>query len=854
MIRHLSYIFLFFWATQQCLATPLTNPGTNPKGPTEQTLWKSVSADKARNLGLFELAESIYKQILATKHISEEEKNEARQNLISTYISQKKFWDAQQLLNEIKDNPSAGITLRRAIVAFYTQDLKNSESLIKEIDLSTLSESDLSWHYLLQGLIAQKKKHYDAAAPLLKKAKEAALNDYQRTVIESIIIRGEIFSGKASESLARSLQKKISRNKKLTDLNFYKEYAIVLEKIGRSDEALLLLENKLQSLHFDQVDELHTLQLLVALISGPGSKRAEEALKTVLLGVKDESTLGTALTLLAQAKLEKKDYAGLYDFLSQLIGSSKDQHPIIDQIYMLRAQTALLNDNLNVAEKDALFLLETFPGSKYKPEALYLLAFLNWSSTPPKYRNAASYLAQLLQEDLDTEKRICYLTMVGDCYYLNNDYENAASIYHGILDEYPNEPIWDDALLRLVLSLINNKDIDGAQLVFDTYNKLHSVKSEHYWEIEWRLISTLRDIGQLQTAYARIQKILSQLPSDDISAELHLQLLWLKAQLAFDTNDLSETQILTESILSLIATIEPHSLSKEKKEILTSNTQLLRAQTLYRLKQPQEAIALIEKLRRDFPNTESAILSYIIEARHHAEDNKTAPAQQQLIRLSDEYPENEHAQVALYEAALNAESRGLNKTYREALAILERLANTYPSSRLVYYARLKQADILRKLNDFDGAQLIYENLINQYPAHKEREKAELSRADCLLARGTKDFTHYKEASAIYERLFDISALPVDLRAEAAFKYSFAQTKLLNQPAAHEMYWLAISKLLLESNENAKLGPKGRYWISRSIFELADALSQQNQNKQAKALYGFITKYGLPGQAFANTKI
>ena len=34
---------------------------------------------------------------------------------------------------------------------------------------------------------------------------------------------------------------------------------------------------------------------------------------------------------------------------------------------------------------------------------------------------------------------------------------------------------------------------------------------------------------------------------------------------------------------------------------------------------------------------------------------------------------------------------------------------------MVYHAGLKQGDLLRLMNDFSSAQLLFENLINNYP-------------------------------------------------------------------------------------------------------------------------------------------
>ena len=49
------------------------------------------------------------------------------------------------------------------------------------------------------------------------------------------------------------------------------------------------------------------------------------------------------------------------------------------------------------------------------------------------------------------------------------------------------------------------------------------------------------------------------------------------------------------------------------------------------------------------------------------------------------------------EAALQAERRGQDANFAEANRLIEDLVKKYPSSDLVFYARLKQGDLLRKL-------------------------------------------------------------------------------------------------------------------------------------------------------------
>ena len=125
----------------------------------------------------------------------------------------------------------------------------------------------------------------------------------------------------------------------------------------------------------------------------------------------------------------------------------------------------------------------------------------------------------------------------------------------------------------------------------------------------------------------------------------------------------------------------------------------------------------------------------LLEASFHYHRDDLVRAQQLNVKLADDYPDNTMAPLALLEAAQFAEKRGSENFYKEALSLLERLISQYPSHGLVYYARLRQGHLFRKLNQFGNAQQIYANLLNQYPEHPELHLALLSNADCQLAPG-----------------------------------------------------------------------------------------------------------------------
>lgn len=265
---------------------------------------------------------------------------------------------------------------------------------------------------------------------------------------------------------------------------------------------------------------------------------------------------------------------------------------------------------------------------------------------------------------------------------------------------------------------------------------------------------------------------------------------------------------------------------------------------------------MLDKLRADFRATAAAQYSHLVQAAHLTQRGDMAGAQRVLISFVDsaEYRRSDYAPLALYEAAINLERQGLDRHLEEANKLLERLVNSYPQSELVFYARLKQGDLLRKLNFFPQARQVYEDLINNSSLHPDVLLAQLALADSLFAQGSNSVVNYESASAIFERLRDLPSAPVDLRAEAGYKWGYALAKR-NEPAkAQTVLWSVVQAFLLDAAAAEQLGAKGRYWISRSLLELGQIHEEAGRLDEAQRAYRLIIERKLSGAQQAQAKL
>ena len=249
--------------------------------------------------------------------------------------------------------------------------------------------------------------------------------------------------------------------------------------------------------------------------------------------------------------------------------------------------------------------------------------------------------------------------------------------------------------------------------------------------------------------------------------------------------------------------------------------------------------------------------SYIVEADIRATEGGLVESQRLLMQFADDNRDHDYAPYAIYQAALNAERRGEDVYYQEAYKLLEeRLIKGYPGSRLIFAARMKQGDLLRRLGDFAAAQRIYELLTNEFAQNPDTAAplaAQMALADCHRALAAQDMSHFESAITILERLRDLADAPLDLRAEAGFKLG----DMLAQRGAAEALaaWGPVMDALLADRERAaRLGPQGRYWAGRMLVRMAGVLEEAGRADEARDTWRLLLDRGLPGGALARERL
>ncbi|HUG11810.1 MAG TPA: hypothetical protein VMM36_12385 [Opitutaceae bacterium] len=810
------------------------------------------AGEQALELGFTSAARLEFEWVLARPDLNADARHRAAVGLASTEIGAGRAEAAEAALDRGANRDDPVTRLRRAMIA-----LQRNSTDLAAAELATIREEDMpvaevAWFFTAHAMVGEAQGDFDWSQELYGRAMARAVSEPVRARILLAQERAKLVAGQATEALATQLRRQVDdfQGRKI-GYDFAAQYAVVLDQLDRRGEAVSHLEQQLQALPGTERDAGDRFRLLLALIAGPSSGTGQNALRQLLAGGNQTVMQRIALQLLAGLQ----DPAGRELFRTELDTRIAEQPPsrILDELLIYRARFALSRQEYGRAEEDARTLIAHFPASQMRVPALNVLVATAWELR--RYRTAADTIVQLRSEIRDPVPRAGLAVLLAEAYFRAGDYLAAAAAYGQALDEQPVNILRGLLMFQQGLSLIRAGDLDQAQRMLDARADDPGLDVVNRWQSEWNLAKSMQVAGRTTDAFARLNRLLAvgQTPVG-LPGDLRLRMEWLRARLSLDAGMPSETLQYADALLAMLAGDEGRGAPEELRRELAGTTQLLKAQALLALGRIDQGVELLTELRRDYMGTDPAIYSFIIQAGYLSAQGQTVEAQRLLIELADEHKDSDYAPFALYEAAAQAEKRGLDAHLREAFELLERIIKSFPTNELVFYARLKQGDLLRKLNQLGPAQQTYEFLLYNYQDHRDAALVEIALADTLFAQSATDAARLESALARYERLFDLPSAPTDLRLEAGFKHGIALASRGNEVAARRILWLPVARFLLDDAGRAGLGSRGRYWLARCLLEYGRLCEQASETDEAREAYQLILRYGLGADNLARARL
>ena len=856
LMKKLTGIILFLTVAiggaqaQPASPSPLVNLGA-PSAVPGGWIVNEARAGDALEAGFPSTAAVIYRSMLEDSELPADARQRATLQFATASMEAGELRQAEAALQSYDGPRNSGFQLRMGLLAANDKRSPAAKGALNAIRADELNATDRGWWYFLQALVADAENDLVRAGGLYEQAIEAGVSGLQRARFslgqEQARLRVRPPSERELATARGNMERFLGQR---NGYDFARAYATGLAMLGRKAEAQGVLQNNLATLPGSERNVADQFNLLLGLIAGEDSVEGRLAFLELLRSGQRPATQRTALYSLVRGVNTPAEREQLRRDLSGLI-SSPVQHPVIEDLLVMRAQTALADKLYGPAEEDARMLLERYPGSTLKPAALGVRLTVAWELK--RYRTAADVIGQLRAALAPGRERAELGVLLAESFFRSEDYQNAADAYDAALRESPQAVPAGILIFQRVLSDIRAGQLEAAAALLDGAAGKAGFDAVNRWQAEWNLVKEMQVRGQTPAAYGRVNRLL-QSGAQDVPEPLRVRLMWLRARLSFDSGQPAETARQVDELLALLAG-DAKELDATLRSDLASTALLLKAQALLALNRDLEGAALLEKLRADYKGTLAAIYSFIVQAGGLAQRGDIVKAQELLVKLVDEYPRSEFAPVALYESALNAEKLGLDRNLRDAYTLyLEKLVRDYPQDELVFYARLKQGDLLRKLNDFGAARTFYESLVNNFAQHPDVLRAHLALADTLFAQGANSVVNYESAAAIFERLRDLSSAPIDLRAEAGFKWGYALAKRGQPAKAQVVFWSVVDTFLQDRAQAAKLGATGRHWLSRSLLELGQMHEDAGRLDEAQRAYQIIVDQKLGGSAQAQAKL
>ena len=832
---------------------PLSAPA--PAASPGEAAFALASAQRSEDLGFPSTAIEIYRSMLAAPGA---DAGRVTLALVSALLDDGDIAGAGRALEAYPGPRGAGWHLRAGLVAAHGQRMDQARAELSAVRADELEPPDRGWQLFLQGMLADAGSEPVRAAGYYQQAASAAVSELQRARFllaeERVRLRVAAVSDVQLEADRKNAE--TFQGQKI-GYGFTREYAIALNARGRRQQAIDVLQGALRTLPAEERSEADHFRLLLGLIAGADAGVGRRELFELLATGSDADRQRIALQLLLRNSPSGALRAELSERLDRLIAEPRP-HPVLESLLLYRAQLGLGDARYAQAEADAHALIDKFPGSPLKAYAYAVLASSAWEQY--RYRTAADFALKAGGEFPAGPIRGEFAMLVAESWFRAGligrdpgDFRSAADAYAAALRARPEGVSPGLLMFQRVESLIEAGALPGAAGVLDELARDPAFDAEDRWEAEWNLARSLEAHGGTDQAYDRLSRLVRAAPAPSLRPELRARMAWLLARLSFDAKRPEETLALAQSLPGATEGLAP-----ELKAEILSTGELLRAQALFELKRDEQAGDALRALRADFPRSESTVYSYIVEADRFAQQDKVVDAQRLLQKLADDFPNSTYAPYALYQAALQAERLASDKSLTEAYKLLYSLVNNpkYAASELIFPARMRQGDLLRQLNQFPQAQQVYEYLINNPAFSKNPDAilAQLALGECHGAQSANSAAHADSAARIFEDLVERVDAPADVRVEAG--YNLGKILSRRDPAKAQAVWWGdvVDAFLIRPGGPQGLGPKGRWWIARTLLEVGSLYEQEGRIEEAKRAWLLVVDSGLPGEALARERL
>lgn len=809
-------ITLLSFALPLATSSGLGEESIEGRNLTIETTDLPLSADQAYNFGCFTLADQLYRRLLdsalAKKDFTSLELVYRRLGAIA--IGRGDFNGAANFLRQVKteDDP---LLLMKAIASLGENRL--DEEALARITVDNLRPREKSWYYTLAADAAERHDCYGQSREFWELAKQNAPDGAQLLSIEELRLTLALLLRPANETLEERLRTKLrSYNWRVEGLNSVKRYAILLHRLGRSQDAIDVLHRQISMLPKNEAAAGHELRILEALIAPAIDDHIVKSLEGILCEGSAHEWEQAALKLLLNRAKTTRQFRQLDDFLASIMQRSNN----VDFL-LTRLQLALLSEAWPRAQDLALKLLVLNDPSLKAEDLQSLWLRLTLEKTPPDYGQIAAMLETAEATRMDTGTKAAILLSLAKHFQNQNHFELAEKFFDLLLRLRDTNGRWD-ALKNSSMNYLSMGCYDRAleRLQDCLANTSAAPDGEDFTFLE-TFRKAAKNTDDLQRFSALLQEVLDSPTFDQMSPLLARRILLLRAENFYRLPEPDRCATTLDRLLQLEEeaadrTVLPAAL-------------LLKAQLMFDKNRDGEANEIVASLRENFPESTATEESYFVCCRRLCELRRWKDAIHEMEKHLTHCRESDdidgEAKTLLELARLHRENPRAD--YHGALTALEALQGERFPAEVVYFARAQQAEILREMGDFATAVKVYENLLRDFPGSTDRSLSEYNLAKCYLALARDPSSKWlTRAICLLKKLHRTSIADPNFALEATYSLSLAFGKSRQVDQQELLLWEIWEKYALSREGRHQLNSRGLFWLKAAGTALLEHLDPQ----------------------------
>ncbi|MCK5849660.1 MAG: tetratricopeptide repeat protein, partial [Kiritimatiellae bacterium] len=380
------------------------------------------------------------------------------------------------------------------------------------------------------------------------------------------------------------------------------------------------------------------------------------------------------------------------------------------------------------AEAATVFMkaCDLFADAAEKEQCLFKAADASFANG--QYRLARGRYQRLLDEYPDSALKPNVLLQLGESHARMDDYDASEKIFQQLMSLYPDNPMGEDAFLRIAagkIQLAENAEKKGewsrSSELFETAVEIFGTVIKTYTNGMFRA-DAMHGRGQVYYQMFEIKRALSDFD--------------------FIINNFPDSKIL-------------------------EHTHYMRGMCFYRMFREKEAMDIWKNFTARFPNSEWAPKVMFEVGKYEYNNNNYAKAEKLFLAFADKYKNDPLTYDALLWAGISAAKR---KEYRHAVELFVGMIQKCPhGARILPRARFEQAGALSSLGKYSAAIVIFDEIINKYPASDMVLRSWLRKGDCQFMLGGVDKRRYEEAIKSFRVVVNNSDAGFENVLEAEYK-------------------------------------------------------------------------------------